>query len=121
MFTGPKQTHIFPLARSLLLSPCISSSLSDTQIHTNKLVNIYNVMGGSTAHFSCHMHAWATINPHLSLGAELQHSVAFRFRSSEFVTDTGLKVPCRVRGMDTVHSVMMLNAALLVPNNSAAL
>lgn len=66
-------------------------------------------------HFSCHMHTWVTINSHLSLGGELQHSAAFRFRSSEMVTDTGLKVPCRVREMDTVRSVMMLNAALLFP------
>lgn len=72
-------------------------------------------MGGSMVHFSCHMHTWVTINSHLSLGGELQHSAAFRFRSSEMVTDTGLKVPCRVREMDTVRSVMMLNAALLFP------
>lgn len=111
----------FSFALSLLLSLRISSSLRHTYTHQLKLkrlklVNIYNVMGGCMAHFSCHMQAWATINPHLGWGGELQHSVAFRFRSSEFVTDTGLKVPCRVRGMDTVCSVMMLNTALLVPH-----
>lgn len=113
--------YFSPHSISIALPLHLLLSLRHTDTHQLKLkrlklVNIYNVMGGSMAHFSCHMHAWATINPHLSLDAELQHSAAFRFRSSEFVTDTGLKVPCRVRGMDTVHSVMMLNAALLVPN-----
>lgn len=119
---GPDETPIFFLRSvSIALPSHLLLSLRHTYTHQLKLkrlklVNIYNVMGGCMAHFSCHMQAWATINPHLGWGGELQHSVAFRFRSSEFVTDTGLKVPCRVRGMDTVCSVMMLKTALLVPH-----
>lgn len=54
------------------------------------------------SNFSCHAQARATINPYLSRTGELQSSAPFRFRSSEFVTDTGLKVPCRVREMSAV-------------------
>lgn len=120
---GPKETPIFFL-RSVSIALPLHLLLSLRHMHTHQLklkrlkLACKHLQSNGRVYgpfFMSHA-AWATINPHLGWGGELQHSAAFRFRSSEFVTDTGLKVPCRVRGMDTGCSVMMLNAALLVPN-----